>query len=98
MRSFDTWRDPNGVVALAKPLVMVRPPDTAASLLAGVPAEFDRYEWESMLATLPQLDVSSTMIRARCEAGLCIRGLTPVSVERYIGEHGLYRKTSPEQV
>ena len=44
------------------------------------------------LLTIPQLDVSSTMIRGRIHAGQGITGLTPDAVTDYIGRHALYRE------
>ena len=40
---------------------------------------------------MPQLDISSSDIRARIKAGRSIRYLVPIPVERHIREHGLYR-------
>lgn len=93
LRSFDTWREPERIVELAEPVVMVRPPDAIESLLAALPAGFSRSEWEGRLVTLPQLDISSTMIRDRLAVSRPIRGLTIVSVETYILKHGLYAAT-----
>ena len=42
---FDQWREPERVVALAEPVVMVRPPDTTASLLAALPNDDARAQW-----------------------------------------------------
>jgi nicotinate-nucleotide adenylyltransferase len=39
---------------------------------------------------VPQLDISSTDIRARVAAGRPIDGLVPPAVIEYIGAHGLY--------
>ena len=41
---------------------------------------------------VPQLDISSTMIRKRIATGLPIRYLTPEAVVDYIEHHGLYKK------
>lgn len=90
LRSFDTWREPEQIVALAEPVVMVRPPDTAESLLAALPAGFERVDWESRLVVLPQLDISSTLIRQRLNDGRSIRGLTLSEVESYISSCNLY--------
>lgn len=43
------------------------------------------------LADMPAVDVSSTDIRSRCEAGLSIRYVVPEPVLAFIEERGLYR-------
>lgn len=89
-RSLPTWRDPEGVLALARLAVAER--EGAA-----------RAEIESSLAGLhgggrvvffdmPRIDVSSSMVRARVAAGLPIRYLVPEDVARYVGAQGLYRE------
>jgi nicotinate-nucleotide adenylyltransferase len=40
--------------------------------------------------SLPALDISSSAIREKVRTGMCIRGLVPPEVERYISDHGLY--------
>jgi nicotinate-nucleotide adenylyltransferase len=90
LRIFDQWRDPDRIVELAEPVVMVRPPDNAERLLAELPASLDRAEWERRLIATPVIDVSSTDIRRRVAAGDPIDDLVPPSVARYIAEHALY--------
>jgi len=41
---------------------------------------------------MPQVDISSSDIRARLKAGRSIRYLVPVTVERYIQQHNLYQR------
>ncbi len=43
---------------------------------------------------MPALDISSTMIRERIQAGQSIRYLTPDAVRIYIEQEGLYREVS----
>jgi nicotinate-nucleotide adenylyltransferase len=45
------------------------------------------------LLTIPQLDVSSTMIRERMRVRKDIAGLTPDAVADYIRRHGLYQES-----
>lgn len=92
LRNFDQWRQPDRILELCALAVMVRPPDTRDALLAALPAGFDRDEWSPRLLDLPQLDISSTLIRQRIRANKPIAGMTPVAVERYVGEYELYGK------
>lgn len=43
--------------------------------------------------SMPLLDVSSSQIRRRLQAGRSIQYLVPAAVERYIRQHRLYRRT-----
>lgn len=90
LRIFPTWREPQRIVELAEPLVMVRPPDTRDALLASLPAA-DRPRWSPRLLDLPQIDASSTQLRDRATRGESLAGLAPPAVEDYIRRHGLYR-------
>jgi nicotinate-nucleotide adenylyltransferase len=91
LRIFDQWREPERIVELAEPVVMVRPPDTAASLLAALPDDAARAAWTSRLIEVPRMQVSSTRVRERVAGGQPIDGLVAPPVARYIAEHGLYR-------
>lgn len=91
MRIFDQWREPERVVALAEPVVMVRPPDTAESLLAVLPDDQARAAWAPRLVEVPRLEISSTAIRERVRHGLPLDGLVAPEVAAYIEEHGLYQ-------
>ena len=81
LRTFDRWRQPERVLALAKLAVMTRDDGSPiAALPAGAVAVPSR-----------RIDVSSTEIRARVAAGRSLRGFVPDSVAAYIAAHGLYR-------
>ncbi|MEX2214113.1 MAG: nicotinate (nicotinamide) nucleotide adenylyltransferase [Phycisphaeraceae bacterium] len=90
LRIFDTWKEPARIVELAEPVVMVRPPDSRASLLAALPKGFNKEEWASRLVDQPLLHMSATMIRERVARGLPISGFVHPAVERYIVQQGLY--------
>lgn len=94
-RLFHRWRAPGRIIELAEPVVLVRPPETADSMLRALPPGIDPEPWRSRLLTgLPVLDVSSTEIRRRAAAGELVREFVAPEVEQYIREHGLYQQLS----
>ena len=90
VRRFDAWRDAGRIIDLAEPLVMLRPPESAASLLASLGPD-ERDAWRGRLIEVPMVDVSSSEVRRRIAAGESIAALVPDAVARYIREHGLYQ-------
>lgn len=86
LRIFESWREPQRIVELAEPAVMVRPPDTCEALLASVP-EAQRDAWQSRLVDVQQMDVSSTDIREQPGT----RAMVCNAVAGYIEAHGLYQ-------
>jgi len=91
LRQFDRWREPERIIELAKPVVMVRLPDTRESLLRSLPVGYSKQEWEGRLIDVPQLDVGSTQVRGLVRQGGSIQGMVLPAVAEYIREHGLYR-------
>ena len=75
---FPQWKDAEALRALVSVVVFRRPG-------AAVPPGFD-------LVEVPQLDISSTDIRARIQAGRSIRYLVPERVADYIATHRLYQQ------
>jgi nicotinate-nucleotide adenylyltransferase len=88
--SLPSWRDPEGVLALARLGVAeredVRRVDISARLasLAGAAQSVVFFD-------MPRLDISSSLIRRRAAAGQAIRYLVPDAVAGYIERKGLYR-------
>lgn len=80
LESFDRWREPERILALATVAVMNRVGDAPPVLRAGM-----------MQVDTRRVDVSSTEIRARVRAGRSIRGFVPDAVADYIAAAGLYR-------
>lgn len=91
VRIFDQWREPERIIGLAEPMVMVRPPDTRESLLASLADDEARAQWAPRLVEVPAMDISSTDIRDRVARGESIEGMVHPEVQAYITEHGLYR-------
>lgn len=82
------WRRPERVVALARVAVAERPGAGAAGAVAALRrlGAGDRVERVGM----PQVGISSTMVRERVAAGRSIRWLVPAPVVELIASRGLY--------
>jgi nicotinate-nucleotide adenylyltransferase len=83
------WHDPGGVLSLAEVAVTTRGnvgPAEVRTRLADLRGA-ERLRFFSM----PRIDVSSTLVRARVAEGLPIRYLVPDPVEALITERGLYQ-------
>lgn len=91
MRLFHTWKAPQQIAQLAEPVVMVRPPDTADSLLQSLGDSQAAATWRSRLVDVTQMDISSSEIRQRVAQGKPIEQMVCPAVARYIQTHGLYQ-------
>ncbi len=84
------WVRPERILELAR-LAVARRPEVSAEAREEaqrrVPGLRERVVWLKM----PPVEVSATEIRERVRRGQPISGMVPPAVERYIGEHGLYR-------
>jgi len=83
------WRDPPGILALARLAVVPRPgvqPDLE-ELERAVPGLGARVDWVAG----PAIGVSASDIRAREATGRPVRHQVPAAVEAYMVEHALYR-------
>jgi nicotinate-nucleotide adenylyltransferase len=92
--SLPTWRDPEGVLALAELGVAEREGVRRADILervSGLRGAPERLRFFDM----PRVDVSSSLIRRRAAAGLPIRYLVPDAVAEHIERSGLYRVGAP---
>jgi len=84
------WRDPAGILRLARLGVAARPGNPPLDLPAlerTLPGLRERMQ----IVPMPQIDISSTDIRRRVREGGTIRYVVPQPVREYIAEHGLYR-------
>lgn len=93
VRAFDTWREPQAIVALARLGVVARQ-DTdldavAAAADAVAPGRVD-------VIAMPRIDISSTAIRDRLAAGHPVDHLLPPGVGGIIHSAGLY--TAPSAI
>jgi len=81
---FHTWKNPERIVAAASLVVMNRP--LHASSNAG-----KKFHNGIRFASVPDIQISSTEIRAMVRRHLSIRYLVPQVVLQYIQRHKLYR-------
>jgi nicotinate-nucleotide adenylyltransferase len=83
------WREPAAMLELAELGVAGREGVSEADVLErleALPGAAPRVRFFSM----PRIDISSSMIRARVAHALPLRWLVPDAVAAYIAEHGLY--------
>jgi nicotinate-nucleotide adenylyltransferase len=83
MATFDVWREPRRILALARLAILRRPGAPAGEVNVGRAGTIE-------LATR-LVDVSSTEVRERVRAGKSIRGFVPESVAAYIETERLYQ-------
>jgi nicotinate-nucleotide adenylyltransferase len=83
--TFDQWKDPARIVSLAHPVLLVRGDDVDAPLPSTLRSSDVR-----RLQTR-RVDISSTEIRQRVQAGRSIQGFVTDGVAAYIARAGLYR-------
>lgn len=83
--TFDQWKEPSRVVALARPVLLVRGDESADDLPASMRG--------NQVTRLPtrRIDISSTEIRERVRTGHSIKGFVTDGVAAYIARAGLYR-------
>jgi nicotinate-nucleotide adenylyltransferase len=89
--SLPAWRDPEGVLALARLGVAEREGVRRADIaerLAGLAGAGERVVFFDM----PRIDISSSLVRRRAAAGAPLRYLVPDAVADYIEREGLYRQ------
>lgn len=79
--SFDRWRDPERILAMAEVAVIARAGENPRTVLGHTPA----------VVTARRVDVSSTEIRDRVRRGLPITGFVSDAVSDHITAAGLYR-------
>ncbi len=89
LRDLTTWRQPEGILALAEIGVATRPGVNVnlATLAKTLPATRDRVA----IVPIPDIGISSRDIRRRVSKGEPIRFQVPAPVEDHIRRRGLYR-------
>ena len=90
--SLESWRRPERVLQLARVAVAGRPGIDVEAVSAAL-GRLGADEGARMLQ-MPEIEVSSTLIRERVAAGKPVRWLVPDAVAEMIHERGLYRDES----
>jgi nicotinate-nucleotide adenylyltransferase len=86
------WREPERVLSLATLAVAKRPGTERPAVEVALGRL--RGGGRANFFDMPEIGISSTMVRERVRAGAPIRYLVPDAVAAYIYQHGLYRGTS----
>ncbi len=81
----------DGLVAVHRPGVEAQP-----NTLAKLEERFPELRAKLTLLPMPEIELSSSLIRKRVACGLPIRYLVPDTVCQYIEVHGLYRPQADE--
>jgi nicotinate-nucleotide adenylyltransferase len=85
------WREPSRLVKMCH-LVAVPRVDYPAPDLQSLDASIPGLSQRVILLDAPRIDINASDIRRRVARGLAISHLVPEPVERYIGQHKLYKE------
>jgi nicotinate-nucleotide adenylyltransferase len=88
------WREPERVLSLATLAVAERPGTSRASVEQALEALSGGER--ARFFDMPEIGISSTMLRRRVRDGQPIKYLVPDAVASYIDRHGLYRGGSEQ--
>jgi len=91
LAEFSTWKDPDEILKRAELIAFKRPGHEVN------PSEVPIGK-EAIICDIPGIDISSTQVRKRVAAGLPIGLMVPEGVEKYIIEHGLYKRKTKTQL
>jgi nicotinate-nucleotide adenylyltransferase len=89
-RTLPSWRRPQEIVTLADIAVAERPGDGRDEVLAVL----EDLGVHTTFLEMPQIDISSSLVRERVMAGEPVADLVGAAVAAYIAEHQLYRQVS----
>jgi nicotinate-nucleotide adenylyltransferase len=89
-RDLPSWREPTRICQLARLVVVRRPSSPEPDFTLLRPLLPPGGKSEPIVVEMPQIDLSSTGIRARVASSQSIRYRTPRAVEKYIETHRLY--------
>ncbi len=85
IREFHKWKEPDTILKLAKLIVTNR-----GGYQIDIPKKIRGKE--ILVCSIPQIEISSTMIREKIRNNQSIKYLVPEAVENYIYQNNLYKK------
>ncbi|QEG20504.1 nicotinate-nucleotide adenylyltransferase [Mariniblastus fucicola] len=93
LKSFATWREPEEILKLARPIVVGRPGSGPVDPGLLEPLSSSAYveTLRELSVESPLIDISSTKIRQRVADEQSIRFLVPRSIEQYIVTQKMYQ-------
>lgn len=86
----ESWHQPEKIMQQCIILAGIRNGISMDDFVGRAYALMMKYRADIRILNVPDLEISSTMLRKRIRDGLSIRYLVPDSVEQYIREHRLY--------
>lgn len=92
--SLDTWKDVEGLMQLCTFVAATRPGydiDKSEKIFEKLPPGIKD---KIIFLEIPELEISSTLIRDRVRQGKSIKYLVPEVIEQYIYENNIYGETS----
>lgn len=97
LESFSSWREPEEILRLARPIIVGRPGSEPVDLSLLEPLSSVGYvdSIKELHVESPLIDISSTKIREQVSANKSIRFLVPRSVEKYIETQKMYPPAEP---
>ncbi len=92
LESFSSWREPEEILKLAKPIIVGRPGSDPVdvSVLERLSSADYVESVRELSVESPLIDISSSAIRSRVASNQSIRFLVPRSVEQYIVTQKMY--------
>jgi nicotinate-nucleotide adenylyltransferase len=92
LESFSSWREPEEILKLAKPIIVGRPGSdpVEVGLLESLSSASYVESIRELSITSPLIEISSSDIRKRVSVNQSIRFLVPRSIEQYIVTQKMY--------
>jgi nicotinate-nucleotide adenylyltransferase len=92
LKSFSSWREPEEILKLAKPIIVGRPGSdpVEVGLLESLSSASYVESIRELSITSPLIEISSSDIRKRVSVNQSIRFLVPRSIEQYIVTQKMY--------